>query len=206
MHLAPPPFDLHAAWDYAIATVQRIVAIFGDPVAIRDQAFLPRSDIRLMLEWLRPLEALLRRLLLLKAMRSAPPPQRPRAPRDSARFVALRAIPRRRGFRVLPCARRASGVRTLRRRLDPEALIASGPMARRFNALVCALVRPAPLVARLARRLYARDARALALARAGRGDRRNADALGAAAAVAVEFALADFLGSLAERAVALDSS
>ncbi|MBI1186202.1 MAG: hypothetical protein GC206_02550 [Alphaproteobacteria bacterium] len=204
MHLIPPPFDLRAAWEHVAATVHRIAMLFGDPVALRDQQWLALGDARVLLGWLRPLEALLRRLLLLEAVRCAPPPRR-LSPRDPARFAAIRAGAPRRAFRILPYTHQSSGAAPRREPADPSALVASRPFALRFNAIVCALNRPAPIIARLARRLYARDRRALAVARLTRRDRRAVDPLEAAAASAAEFALADFLDARAERA-AINSS
>ncbi|MBI1187450.1 MAG: hypothetical protein GC206_09000 [Alphaproteobacteria bacterium] len=198
MNVTPPPFDLRAAWDWACAAVERVAALFGDPVALRDGRVIRNADARLMVGWLRPLEALLRRLLLLEAARRPPPkPRKPLAPRETARRRAPIAAPPRRAFRVLPCTNHPSGgARRPPRKCDPEAFIASHPLAHRFNALVCAIANPDPLVARLARRLYAGDPRALALARLNRRDMRSDDRCAFAAASAAEYAVADFRDAL----------
>jgi len=212
MNLTPPPFDLRTAWGWAFASMRRIASLFGDPVAIRDQRFMRRGDMRTMLAWLRPLETLLRRVLILEAARRPPPPRKAPAPWSSTAAAALRAGACRRAFRVLPCADRSSRTHTRTLKSHPDAMIASGPLAYRFDALVGALDAPLPLIRRLARRLYARDPRALALARINRADRRGDDAETFAAGSAAEFEIADFLACLDEilkaytAAAAFDSS
>jgi len=199
MTLTPPPFDLRAAWGWAYASLRRIASVFGDPVAIRDQGVMRRGDIQAVLAWLRPLEALVRRLLLIEAARQAPSPRRnASAPWDAARAAALRGGARRRSFRVLPNIARSGNAHARTFRGHPDALIASGPLALRFDALVGALAARRPLITRLARRLYDRDPRVMALGRLKRSDMRSEDADGFAAASAAEFALAEFLASMAD--------
>ncbi|MBI1187336.1 MAG: hypothetical protein GC206_08420 [Alphaproteobacteria bacterium] len=187
-----PHFSLSDAFDHALRMVERIAALFGDPVAIRDQGEMRRSDARALIAWLAPLEDFVRRLFIIAACRAlgrrrlsavsaAPPP--PAAHR-----------PRRVGFRILPSPDRPyTPHRPLRppRRMSCAEAIASAPLARRFNALVTALASPQRIIARLARRLASAAARIRALLAAPAPTRDAiADAAQGAATAAVEAALA----------------
>ena len=130
----------------------------------------------------------MRRLLIIEATRRAP--MRPIARASGAAPFAHRERPaRRRVFRVLPAARTPSRTSARGAKADPSTLIPSAPLALRFDALVGALANRAPLITRLARRLYARDPRARGLVRVAPSTLHGVDEEGRAIARAA----ADFL-------------
>lgn len=186
-----PPFSLSDAWDHACRWLERIAALFGDPVAIRDQGEMRRADMRRLIAWLKPLEDFVRRLLVIQACRAFAAQAQPRAvPRAPAR-TAQRRGRRRASFRVLPSTEHqgARARRPSRRRAHANDLLLSAPLARRYDALVSALVAPDRIVARLARRLAREAARVRAFITTPRRHRVR-DAVVDAVAQAVEMAFA----------------
>jgi hypothetical protein len=162
------PFSLQDAWQSVGDLYAAIVSLFGAPFEIAERLMLVRESRREILAWLGPVEALARRLLLLKALTmpkaNEPPPQAPPGrvliaftdrpigdihPEATQWRVRFNVMPRgslRATRRSEPCAdQRGGGV-------DFNAL----PLARRLEALRRVLENPAPAVARLCRLLAAR--------------------------------------------------
>jgi hypothetical protein len=163
------PFDHQNAWDHVSEMYRYIVALFGAPFALAERFILMKKDRRDLLAWLGPVEALARRLLLLKAL-ALPAPNylapKPFAGRLLIAFTdrPLQAIhPESESWRVcfsvMPYGvlRRKRGAErvahTDRRSADEFNAV---PLARRVEALRRVLENPAPAIARLARLLAAR--------------------------------------------------
>lgn len=73
-----PPFSVSAAWALVRESVNWLAALFGPPATLRDQSVLKKRDHALLLSWLRSLEALVSRLLLIAALEMGPQPAQAR--------------------------------------------------------------------------------------------------------------------------------
>ncbi len=154
-------------WDAMGDLYAWIVALFGAPLALAEQLLLVRKTRRELLEWLGPVEAVVRRLLLLKAL-AAPKPNCPPPRASAGRLVtafADRPIadfdPDSTKWRVRFCVMPLGALH--RKGGDTESGDKSGgvnfnalPLARRIEALRRVLENPEPAIARLARLLATR--------------------------------------------------
>jgi hypothetical protein len=167
------PFNLEDAWEGVAYLYDWIVSLFGAPAKLAALLLLRRKTRCDLLAWLGPVEALARRLLLLKALAlpksNAPPAPPPAKGRLTMAFAdraewALDENPEtwRVRFRVVPC-------NTLERphpvgETDAPAgrrrstLYNAYPLARRIEALRRVLDNPDPAVKRLAHFLATRRA------------------------------------------------
>ncbi|MGE3143391.1 MAG: hypothetical protein AB7L65_08725 [Hyphomonadaceae bacterium] len=159
-----PPFLPPAAWALVQDGVRWLIALFGAPEEMRARRTHAKRDHALLLSWLRSLEALAARLLLVKARAIVLEKAPPRAPR-------MQAAPARRAsnsnawrvaFRVRGLARR--GAKSQARVRMRCAETAPGPpsclgAAARFEALRRVADDPLSYAKRLARAL-ARDPQA----------------------------------------------
>jgi hypothetical protein len=164
-------FSLADAWDHVTGMYDYIVALFGAPFALAEQMLLMRKSRRDLLAWLGPVEALARRLLLLKALALPKANYAPPKPFEGRLLIAFtdRPLPTldadsadwRVCFNVMPY-----GVRRQKRRAETGVCLDQRgaddcnaiPLARRLEALRRVLENPAPAIARLARLLAARSA------------------------------------------------
>ena len=159
------PFSLQDAWQYVGELYGSIVSLFGAPFDIAVRLLLRRQDRREILAWLGPVEALARRLLLLKALSMPKPNDAPSKalpgrlviafadrpiedidPNSEKWRVRFSVMPRgvlRRNRTKEPCADRRGG------EINYNAL----PLARRLEALRRLLENPQPALARLCRLL-----------------------------------------------------
>ena len=71
------PFSLQDAWQNVGDLFATIVSLFGAPFEIAERLMLVRESRRDILAWLGPVEALARRLLLLKALTMPKPNDAP---------------------------------------------------------------------------------------------------------------------------------
>ncbi len=157
------PFSLQDAWQGVGDLYAAIVALFGAPFALAERLMLVRKSRREILEWLGPVEALARRLLLLKALTMPKPNEPPAKVLPGKLIIAFSDRPIgdihpdsaqwRVRFNVMPF-----GVLRGKRREDSCADRRGGdinfnalPLARRLEALRRTLENPAPAVARLCR-------------------------------------------------------
>jgi hypothetical protein len=160
--LAPLPL-----WQAAHALVTALFNLFGDPEDIAAQRTLTKRARELLLSWLRPTEAILRRLIFIEASKlglDGPRAFRPasahtKSASEDARSDFDPAAPEawRVSFRCSVSTRRASHPRSKRHRA-PRAIYAR-PLAERCEALLRAFNDPAPFARRLARRLNRTNAR-----------------------------------------------
>ncbi len=71
------PFDLEAKWaDLQHAIVMMLASIGGCALAVAERLILPRAARKEILQWLAPIEAVARRLLVIEAL-NLPPPNQP---------------------------------------------------------------------------------------------------------------------------------
>ena len=162
------PFSLSDTWQHVAELYGWIVSLFGAPLEIADKRALMRKDRREILAWLGPVEALARRLLLLKAL-SLPKPNQPAPPPAAQGKLVIAFTDRpewspgenaedwRVSFRVLP--RGALRPRTGAPQTDQRGgaiTMTAFPLARRIEALRRVLENPEPALARLTRFLAAR--------------------------------------------------
>ncbi|MGE3142278.1 MAG: hypothetical protein AB7L65_03065 [Hyphomonadaceae bacterium] len=151
-----PSPALAAAWNLLRDALSWLAAVFGAPEALRAQGAQSPKDRALLLSWLRGLEALAARLLLLAAQ-AVSPPQAARAglprrcapgskpPRKPAWRVRLR-IPGARA-RVSRDENGGAGARRA------HALPTAAALAARYEALRRVAANPLAYAARMARRL-----------------------------------------------------
>lgn len=147
-----PPFTLPAAWKQVRVLLGYMAALFGAPGALAARLFLRAATRFEILQWLAPLEALARRLLVIEVL-GLPPPNAP-APRTRLRDarVASRLTDNAPGFdEADPESWRVvfnlwPGARVGRRKLPsaqiveahdepPRMLRNALPLARRIEAL-----------------------------------------------------------------------
>ncbi|HWA22021.1 MAG TPA: hypothetical protein VG735_06460 [Caulobacterales bacterium] len=163
------PFSLSDAWQAMGDLYAAIVSLFGAPFDIAMQLILVRQNRRDILAWLGPVEALARRLLLLKAL-SLPTPNDAPTKAPPGRVViafADRPIedihPDSEKWRVRFCVM-PHGVLRARRNAEPNAGLGADqrggainfnalPLARRLEALRRLLENPQPALTRLRRLL-----------------------------------------------------
>lgn len=160
-----PAFDLAYAWTWAAELIDFLAIAFGDPKAILERLHVRRSWRRALAARLRPIEAYVRRLLLIEAcMRPAPePPPTPDAkrPADAARLAAL---PRKRTlFAILPQTARAKARNARRSRESGDPFVPARGSAMRLNALAHVIANPEPAMRRLMKRLHQAEPRIAAL-------------------------------------------
>ncbi|MBY0564356.1 MAG: hypothetical protein K2P58_09230 [Hyphomonadaceae bacterium] len=166
-------------WLVAQDFIQLLASLFGRSEEIAARHTLERKDWRLMCQWLRAGEALMRLLLMIEAAALPKPNTRP--PRKRARRVRVRVRVKRVmefqaeepeawrvSFRVLVCASARLARRTRKRRASPDPWGAARfksawPLAERTEALLRVFNDPLPCAQRLARRLYAAPHRARVL-------------------------------------------
>ena len=158
-------FSLQDAWQYVGELYGSIVALFGAPFEIAVQLLLRREQRREILAWLGPVEALARRLLLLKALTMPTPNDAPPKVSPGNLVVAFtdRPIedidPASEKWRVRFCAM-PRGVLRRKHSQEPSSDQRGGginfnalPLARRLEALRRVLENPQPALARLCRLL-----------------------------------------------------
>jgi hypothetical protein len=165
------PFSLSDTWNHVGELYAWIISVFGDAEAIAAQLMLTRARRRDLLAWLGPVEALARRLLLLKAL-TLPPPNQPAPHAATGRLaIAFTDAPEpspeesperwRVIFRVMPnaaCPRRAADTAFANERSQDKRATSFNAfaLARRIEALRRVLENPKPALARLARALATR--------------------------------------------------
>ena len=162
------PFSLQDAWEHVADLYGWIVSLFGAPRALADRESLLRQTRRDILAWLAPVEALARRLLLLKALTLPAPNCVPvflPSGRLTTAFVdtpapALdeNAETWRVRFSVWPhgTTRKASTATPLDTRRTGAITDNALPLARRLEALRRVLENPEIALKRLTRLLAAR--------------------------------------------------
>jgi hypothetical protein len=173
--LPPNPPDIRnapiALWRSAGHFLRTILGLFGEPQDIAAQHTLTDKAYKLTLSWVRVAEAFVRQLLLIEA---AALPRATITPRARITHTRQRrmvfndpATPEawRLSFHALygaspprPRSRAATRTPQTARRFH-----SAWPLAERVEALLRAYDTPAPYAARLARRLFARPARAARL-------------------------------------------
>lgn len=138
----------------------------GEPADIARIALIGPEARKLILDWLAPLEALLRRLVFLAAIALQPPQAPSRAhPRPKTKAARRAGSPDPENpaawpahFRLLertgPRRAAANPIRKPRFAALPAGLSSGWPLALRFEALRRGLENPAPLAQRLARLLH----------------------------------------------------
>jgi hypothetical protein len=156
----PPRHAPIALWQAAYALLNALFSLFGAPEDIAAQGALSKAARALLLIWLRPAEAILRRLIFIEASRligDEPPPSRrharkmPAVRREPPIFNAADPESWRVSFRCSVPERRRPHRRSRQRRA-PRAICAR-PLAERCEALLRVFNDPAPFALRLARRL-----------------------------------------------------
>ena len=161
------PFSLDAAWAQLGELVSWLVSLFGKPVEIALRWGLVKRSRQEILDWLAPVEALARRLLLIEAAQTQPPNFIPKAtPRDavaSARRDAPQAdldaesatwrVVFHLGALARGRAKPSTGPMT-----DLPLRPNAWPLAKRLEALLRLTQDRAGVLARLARRMAAHAA------------------------------------------------
>ncbi len=161
-----------ALWEAARHWLDCAIALFGGPVALVAEGFLtPRARAEFY-DWLRPIEALARRLLVILAaeMRLAPVAARPpRARVRKRRLIAQDKDDSTRWRVAFQISARAAAPRSRTDKARTQTIrrdeFDCWPAAERLEALIRVIADPAPVARRLARRLAARPDKARALAR-----------------------------------------
>ena len=144
--------------------------LFGEPQDLAFQHSLNARDYKLACNWLRTVEALFRKLLLIEAshyareMEQAKPRARSKRQRREMAFFPETPDAWRVTFRSCvtpahehrrPQRRRAPTGSSLATNLAPTIFHSAWPLAERFEALLRVHNDPTPYAKRLARRLYA---------------------------------------------------
>jgi hypothetical protein len=162
-------------WKVLRYYIEHACALIGLPAAIAQRVWIARGEYRRMADVLRPLEALLRRLIFLEAAQL--PPEQPRVETKS-RVTNMRVRcgaafdPDRSETWAVRFNLGASSLRQAQRgglknatclsppktssaatRANTGAVVSAAPLALRFEALIRGFNDPAPLARRLARRL-----------------------------------------------------
>lgn len=155
-----------ALWRTLRYFIVSMFTLFGAPEVIARLHTLTREQHKDILAWLRPLEALLRKLIYLDAVEldlPRPTPRTPRAPRQRPRRLVEHDPDKPEDWRVSfkVCAPTARATATRSR--NPSRFVSAWPIAERFEALLRGFNEPAPLVRRLARLLRKRPERAASI-------------------------------------------
>lgn len=177
--LSPQRFAPLALWREASRLLVTLFNLFGEPHVLAFRHNVVGRDYKLILNWLRTVEALFRQLLLIEASHYAhdQEPTKPRAKRPRERremtFTDENPDAWRVTFRVLD--RGPSGPHVVRRQnaglkarepyLPPTTFHDAWPLAERFEALLRVHNDPAPYAKRLARRLHAKPERIASIMR-----------------------------------------
>ncbi len=175
MNEAAAPFSLESAWDALRAWAKAMVNAFGEPAAIAAHLLLRRSVREDILAWLAPLEAGVRRMLLMEAVKLAKPNEPPATivrgrvatsfreepgktlPEDSRQWRAC--------FRIWPAVTRLEAapaqpvIRASKRAVHYNAY----PLARRIEAVIRVFENPAAYIAKIARRIHVEPAQTRAV-------------------------------------------
>ena len=145
--------------------IEALCQLFGLPQKLAARTWLPRWEARHISATLRPVEILLRRLIFLDALHMQQTP----APAET-KSRALRTMTGARGagfdpdhpeswsvrFDLGDAAQRKRKTHRRRSAHEPSRQVSSAPLALRLEALIRGFNDPAPLAARLARRLCRR--------------------------------------------------
>jgi hypothetical protein len=165
-----PPFTLDRAWNDLKYAVAMILTLFGGAAEIAARKMLLNRTRQEILIWLAPIEAMARRILLLAALRAAPPnPPERHKPHRAPLASAMRDAPLpdlsdnpadwRAVFSDWPsgCAHRRG---EFAERREPEGKRFTDynayPLARRIEALVRLARDPANAIKRMARKIAER--------------------------------------------------
>ncbi len=178
--IAPTPLLL---WQTLRAYIESACALFGLPSAIAQKIWLSRAEYALVVGFLRPLEALLRRLLFIDALALTPAIAcvehktriRRAMPANTGGHFNLEDSQSWRAHFNLGAAwdRRHSAGKQVRRKLPPLVnAVSAAPLALRLEALIRGYNNREPLAQRLANVL----ARKTALVRALLAAPRRCDA------------------------------
>jgi len=152
-------------WRAAGALLQTLFTLFGAPEQLAERHTIVGAEHKLILNWLRCAEALMRRLLFIEASAYPKPNTRPLLHATRARkrrtmeFWPDKPEEWRVSFRVFMDRPRPAGMRRRQPATTPAVQTrfhSAWPLAERFEALLRAHNDPAPFARRLARRLYAR--------------------------------------------------
>jgi len=156
-------------WDIVVHYIQSAFSLFGEPEALARQQWFKRKDQKLVADFLRPLEALIRRLITIAALELTPMthPQAPekkfRAPTPTKTEPPIENIDNAATWRVsfrLMARRRPAG-RKARQRKAPRTwaggawpeVIFTASSAARLEAITRAYKARERLAAKLARRI-----------------------------------------------------
>ena len=160
-HDAPATEDTSPAalWEAARYALRWLVQMFGSPVEIAELGVLAPREHSDMLSWLRPLEGLVRALLLIMAAEAARVENRGpsrRAPQRPARHVVEQNPERSEDWRVSFRAMRGNARPSRPRRQTTRAIPSAWPIAERLEAVIRVLENPKAYARRLAVRLNTR--------------------------------------------------
>ncbi|MBI1250870.1 MAG: hypothetical protein GC189_05300 [Alphaproteobacteria bacterium] len=162
---------LQEAWAFARDMSGWICRLFGDPRALVQTLLIPRDDARKLRQWLRPLEIMVRRLILClaeqtpkpndeAAVLNTPRPSSPSASPGKPGFASENPADWPVSFQLAPQpSRPARGQKQARR--DLPRFVDARPLAERLEAALRALADPAPYARRLRRLLRRNRARVL---------------------------------------------
>jgi hypothetical protein len=174
-----------ALWRAASGLLITLFNLFGEPQELARQHSMSAKDHKLASNWLRCVEALFRKLLLIEAshyekhVTQTKPRQRTKRKRREMAFFPESPEAWRVTLRTLPLDRRRPRRHGSVVRLAPALVRSSAaggdaggpryysawPIAERFEALLRVHDNPAPYAKRLARRLYANPERIAAITR-----------------------------------------
>jgi hypothetical protein len=155
--LQPP---LAQAWAYVKHLIEWCGALYGDPTRVARTLLYSRRECDDIASWLRAIEQILRRVLLIEAAALPKPDSKVRTPRRLAprvrrivEHVAEAPEAWRVRFQLV-----APEHRSTRRRnaAQPAPIRYAWPLAERLEALLRVVENPAPYIARVARRLHHR--------------------------------------------------
>jgi hypothetical protein len=159
-HAHAPPNPHAELWDHVKYLVQWFGALFGDPIQLAQTILLTRNERDAMAQWLRMIETLLRRVLLIEAAALPKPAFQARAPhprRQRRRRMIEHDAETPEAWRVsFHLIARAPRAALSRRTAAQAAPISAWPLAERLEAVLRVLENPAPHIARAARRLHRR--------------------------------------------------
>ena len=163
-----------ALWRVASGLMITLFNLFGEPQELARQHSMSAKDHKLASNWLRCVEALFRKVLLIEAshyehhVTQTKPRQRAKRQRREMAFFPESPQAWRVTFRAFMAPNPRSGSARLRRADGAERRApyhSAWPIAERFEALLRVHDNPAPYAKRLARRLYANPKRIIAITR-----------------------------------------